>query len=315
MKEIKIGTRGSRLALIQTELVANRLSTGLSGESGLSFTPVIFRTRGDILHDVPLNQVGGKGVFSGEIEQALVAGTVELAVHSAKDLPAAIHPDTELLTVLPREDPADVLIMPRDRGYSIPGIIGTGSPRRKFLIRQLYPEAAFRLLRGNVPTRLEKLQKGEYEAIILAAAGIRRLKLDHDGRFDYVRLPPESFIPSGGQGIIALQIRKDHPLLSSVKRLVHYETQTALDAERLVLRELGAGCHEAAGVYAAFVSGVSDSAPQKAVFNIRYFLFRHGRLCRGCISGDAGRYRELAEKLLESCSSGRYEPFFSGGLL
>lgn len=299
MTEIKIGTRGSRLALIQTEMVIRRLQQKLSAGSDLSFHPVTFTTRGEIFGSVPLSSIGGRGVFSGEIEEALVARKVDLAVHSAKDLPSEVHPDTVLLAVIPREDPSDVLIMPKDRDSDIPEIIGTGSPRREFLIKKIYPEAECRLLRGNVPTRLEKLRSGEYDAIILAEAGIKRLGLDREECFDYIKLPPDSFIPAGGQGIIALQVRRDHRLFTFLEKLVHRRTQTALDAERLVLRKISAGCHEAAGVY-AFSPDTPAEKSDKLM--IKYFLFRDGRLFSDSISGDPERYADLADSLLKSYS-------------
>lgn len=299
MTEIKIGTRGSRLALIQTEMVIRRLQQELTADSDLSFHPVTFTTKGEIFGNVSLSSIGGRGVFSGEIEEALVAGKVDLAVHSAKDLPSEVHSETALLAVIPREDPADVLIMPKTRNGDIPKIIGTGSPRREFLIKKIYPEAECRLLRGNVPTRLEKLKNGEYDAIILAAAGIKRLGLDNEECFDYIKLPPDSFIPAGGQGIIALQVRKDHRLFTSLKKLIHRRTQTALDAERLVLRKTGAGCHEAAGVH-AFSTG--QYTEEGETLTVKYFLFRNGRLFSDSVTGDPKRYKELIDRLLGSHS-------------
>lgn len=299
MTEIKIGTRGSRLALIQTEMVIRRLQQELTADSDLSFHPVTFTTKGEIFGNVSLSSIGGRGVFSGEIEEALVAGKVDLAVHSAKDLPSEVHSETALLAVIPREDPADVLIMPKTRNGDIPKIIGTGSPRREFLIKKIYPEAECRLLRGNVPTRLEKLKSGEYDAIILAAAGIKRLGLDHEECFDYIKLPPDSFIPAGGQGIIALQVRKDHRLFTSLEKLVHRRTQTALDAERLVLRKTGAGCHEATGVH-AFSSALRTE--EEETLTVKYFLFRNGRLFSDSVTGDPKRYTELIDRLLGSHS-------------
>ncbi|MFN8470994.1 MAG: hydroxymethylbilane synthase [Anaerolineae bacterium] len=236
---MSVGTRGSTLALTQTGLVVSALQTL---HPGLDFTTHIIHTQGDRNQHSSLQAIGGQGAFVGEIESALLRGEIDLAVHSMKDMPAAERPGLALHPALERQDPRDVLI---SRGH-VPLVelpsgarVGTGSARRIAQLRQLRPDLTILDIRGNVDTRLRKLDAGEYDAIVIAAAGLLRLGLE--GRVtEYFRV--EDMIPAPGQGILAVQTRDDEWLRGIVTPLVHRQTQVAARAERAFLARLGAGC-------------------------------------------------------------------------
>ena len=243
-ERLRIGTRGSRLALAQTELFINRVK---------EFYPdvvcekVIIRTTGDKILDRPLVDFGGKAVFVSEFEQAISDGTLDCAVHSAKDLPTELAEGLTAACVLPREDARDVLLTRADSADA-PRVIGTGSMRRQVQVREWYPDAVCRSLRGNVPTRIEKLRAGEYDGIILAAAGLKRLGLDRESDLSYRYFTEEEMVPAGGQGIIVIEGRNED--LVFYEKMTDKEAAQALAIERFVLEELQADCHEAVGVYA-----------------------------------------------------------------
>jgi hydroxymethylbilane synthase len=260
LAKIVIGTRGSELARSQTHLVVERLQKGWPD---LKIEINVIRTRGDDHKSGPVDIRGGrKGLFTGEIEHALVAQDVDLAVHSAKDLPSRLTPGTEIAAVLPRAPVDDVLIArtPGDL-YSLPaeGIVATGSVRRRHQLRWKRPDLAIVDLRGNVPTRLRKLAESEWHAIILARAGLDRLGLARRDRwiafegneFSAELLPPETFVPAGGQGVIAIQIRsEDDRLKMLLEPISDVDTRLCLRAEREFLRLLGADCNQPVGVLA-----------------------------------------------------------------
>ena len=243
-ERLRIGTRGSRLALAQTELFINRVK---------EFYPdvvcekVIIRTTGDKILDRPLVDFGGKAVFVSEFEQAISDGTLDCAVHSAKDLPTELAEGLTAACVLPREDARDVLLTRADSADA-PHVIGTGSMRRQAQVREWYPDAVCRPLRGNVPTRIEKLRAGEYDGIILAAAGLKRLGLDRESDLSYRYFTEEEMVPAGGQGIIVIEGRNED--LVFYEKMTDKEAAQALAIERFVLEKLQADCHEAVGVYA-----------------------------------------------------------------
>lgn len=243
---IRIGTRKSRLAMAQTMLAADALKEVCPGIE-TEIVPIV--TTGDRILNKSLIEFGGKGVFVSEFEEALLDGKIDVAAHSAKDLPMELAEGLEIAAVLRRREPGDVFITVRGREpVNSPMVVGTGSLRRQVQIGG-QKDVVCRLLRGNIDTRLEKLYAGEYDAIILAAAGLSRLGFFDDERFVFERLPEREFLPAGGQGIIALEARKDsnfHELLRSVN---HVPTEISLLAEREVLKLLGAGCNEAIGVY------------------------------------------------------------------
>jgi len=239
---LRIGTRGSPLALAQTENVRARLarSHGLAPEA---IEVVVIRTTGDQVRDRPLADVGGKGLFTKEIEEALLAGTIDLAVHSAKDVPTFLPQGLTLAAYPEREDPRDVFVG-RDNALlaTIPAgaVIGSASVRREALVRRLRPDIEVKLLRGNVSTRLEKVAGGVFAGTVLALAGLKRLGLETRATeiFD-----PAVFPPSVGQGAIAVEIRAgDEPTRALVAAIDDRPTSTALAAERAFLAELDGSC-------------------------------------------------------------------------
>jgi hydroxymethylbilane synthase len=256
--KITLGTRGSELARAQTLLVEKAIR---SANPKVTIETKIIITRGDNAKVVDLN-VGRKGLFTTEIERALVAGEVDVAVHSAKDLPSHTSPGAQIAAVLPRAPTDDVLISKHSGGLaSIPhgGTVATGSVRRQ---RQLHwKRADLRVVnvRGNVPTRLRRLAENEWDGIVLARAGLERLNFSStqtdiscEGRqFFLETLPLEIFLPAGGQGIIALQIRSDDQSTEALLRPVSdRETLLCLEAEREFLRQLHVDCNFPVGVQA-----------------------------------------------------------------
>ena len=240
---IVIGSRGSQLALWQARHVAARLE-----ELGEQTRIEIIKTTGDKITDVPLAQVGGKGLFTKEIEEALLAGSIDLAVHSLKDMPAAL-PDGLTLAAFPeREDPRDALI-----GCTLaelrPGMrVGTSSLRRAAQLHALGLGLVIETLRGNVDTRLRKLDEGQYDAIVLAAAGLRRLGWEN--RITEL-LDPAVMCPAPGQGALAIETRDDDGAAREIARkLDHAETRAAVTAERALLAVLEGGCQVPIGAYA-----------------------------------------------------------------
>lgn len=239
-RTIRIGTRGSALALAQTRWVEAQLQ---ARHPGLATELVTIRTTGDKLKDVPLAQVGGKGLFIKEIEEALLAGSVDLAVHSLKDMPAETPPGCILGAVPPREDCRDAFISHRYASLGdIPsgGRVGTGSLRRKVQILHRRPDLEVVHLRGNVDTRLRKLETEGLDAIILAAAGLNRLGLGHITQW---HLAVTEMLPAIGQGALGLEVRRDdQEMLRLLNPLNHYPTQVAVTAERAFLARLEGGC-------------------------------------------------------------------------
>jgi hydroxymethylbilane synthase len=242
-----VGTRGSALALTQTASVIGALR---ALHPGLDIDVQRIATQGDVRHDVPLTTLGGRGVFVDAIEEALRQGTIDFAVHSAKDLPSSVPPDLAIGAFLERADPRDVLVSRSGTLRDLPAgaRVGTSSLRRVALVHAARPDLETVELRGNVDTRLRKLDAGEYDAIVLAAAGLIRLGLD--ARVTEW-LPAESMLPSPGQGALAIEIRgDDEETRGLVAPLAHEATGTALRAERAFLARLGVGCAAAVGAYA-----------------------------------------------------------------
>jgi hydroxymethylbilane synthase len=239
-RRVRIGTRGSALALAQTRGLEARLR---ECHPGLTTELVIIKTTGDKLKDVPLAQVGGKGLFIKEIEEALLAGEVDLAVHSLKDMPADLPPGCSLGAVPPREDYRDAFISRRYASLAeVPagGRLGTGSLRRKVQLLHRRPDLEVVHLRGNVDTRLKKLETEGLDAIILAAAGLRRLGLGHLPR---ALLSEAEMLPAIGQGALGLEVRADDKEMQELLApLDHYPSRVAVTAERSFLARLEGGC-------------------------------------------------------------------------
>ena len=262
MTPLRLGTRGSELARWQATTVAAEIRR----RSGRDCELVVIATTGDRLTEVSLSTVGGKRVFVKEIEQALGRGDIDLAVHSAKDMPAELPDGLTIAAVLPREDPRDVVVLsagataPAD--LSFPELvaaqgttprIGSGSVRRVAQLRRRLPTARFHLVRGNVGTRLRKLDDGEYELLILAAAGLRRL-----GFADRISaaIDVSACVPAPGQGIIAIETRtEDGDTLAALTAVNDTAASAALTAERALVRALGGGCQVPIGAFAETLDG------------------------------------------------------------
>ena len=239
MSPVRIATRASALALAQAQMMATRIAAELSVATEL----VPMKTSGDRLQNVSLAKIGGKGLFVKEIEQALLEGRADVAVHSAKDLPAVTSPGLSLVAFPERVDPRDALVT-RERGGSLaslaPGArVGTGSTRRGAQLRALRPDLEVVPLRGNVPTRLEKLETEGLDAVILASAGLERLGLA--SRIDE-RITPESMLPAVGQGVLALEGREGDPLSHDLSSLSDPDVAACIGAERAFLCGLGGDC-------------------------------------------------------------------------
>ena len=251
-RRITVGTRGSALALTQTASVVDTLRS-LHPELDVDVRRIT--TKGDVMRDVPLATLGGRGVFVDAIEEALREHQIDLAVHSAKDLPSRVPPHLAIAAFLERADPRDVLVSRLGTLRELPpgARVGTSSLRRVSQIHAERPDVETLDLRGNVDTRLRKLDAGDYDAIVLAGAGLIRL-----GLASRVTewLPVDVMVPSPGQGALALEIRAaDAALRALVEPLAHAPTTAALIAERAYLARLGAGCAAAVGAYATLDAG------------------------------------------------------------
>lgn len=238
---IRLGTRGSALARVQTEFVRKALS---QAHPGLETSVEMVLTRGDMLLNDPLPLIGGKGLFTNEIEQALTQGTIDLAVHSLKDLPVESNGDLVIGAFLERINPADVLVS--RRGYRLetlpPGAkIGTSSYRRAAQLKHMRPDLIMLDIRGNVDTRIKKAldPEGPYDAIVLAFAGLERMQ-----KLDVIsaELPLELVLPAPGQAVLAVQCRGTLDNLNLLKPINHVETELAVTAERSFLNAMGGGC-------------------------------------------------------------------------
>jgi hydroxymethylbilane synthase len=250
---LRIGTRGSALALWQARTVA-----ALVESTGVAVEIVVIRTAGDRLQQAPLSETGGKRLFVKEIEDALVEEQIDIAVHSAKDMSAVLPDGLEIAAVLPREDPRDVFVLPAGRRardleslmseLSAQAVIGTGSIRRAAQLAAVLPAARFVGVRGNVDTRIRKLDGGEFDALVLAAAGIRRLGLEE--RIS-AAIPFETCVPAPGQGIVAVETRASDAIARRVfAGRGDAAAAIAFTAERAVVAALGGGCQLPLGAIA-----------------------------------------------------------------
>ncbi|HEX9398143.1 MAG TPA: hydroxymethylbilane synthase [Burkholderiales bacterium] len=253
MKKLVIATRRSRLALWQAEHVGQRLA---AAHRGLAVELLPMTTRGDELLDARLDQAGGKGLFIKELEQALADGKADIAVHSMKDLPADLPPGFTVAAILEREDPRDAFVSNTfNEIKNLPqrAVVGTSSLRRAAQILERYPSLEAKLLRGNVETRLAKLDRGEYDAVILAVAGLLRLGLRNRIR---ARLDPEDSLPAPGQGALGVECLDSRADLKQLLQFMdHAPTAACIRAERAVSRALGGSCTLPLGAYAQ-VDGV-----------------------------------------------------------
>jgi hydroxymethylbilane synthase len=252
---LRIGSRGSPLALVQAREVQSRIAEAAGIDSAQIEIKVI-RTTGDVVQDRPLAEAGGKGLFTKEIEEVLLAGSIDLAVHSSKDLPTILPAGLVLAGFPPREDPRDAFISRKAASLRElpPGaVVGTASPRRRALVKRLRPDVAAAMLRGNVETRLRKLESGEVDATLLAVAGLKRL-----GLLAAVTaiLDPDTFVPAVGQGAIGIEARADDAKTRAfVEAIDDADTAAAVAAERAFLAVLDGSCRTPIGGYAKIEGG------------------------------------------------------------
>ena len=261
---IRIGTRGSELALWQAHNVKQRLEN-----NGNSVSITIIKTQGDKIQDLSFDKLEGKGFFTKEIEAALLSNEVDLAVHSHKDLETSPPEGLVIAAVSEREDPSELLLISRGNVDSsqvwdlkLNSSIGTSSARRKSIVVSNRNDLTIKELRGNVPTRIQKLRERNYDAIILAKAGVSRLEIDLS-EFHVVELDPKTFVPAPAQGVLALQIREeDNELWKEIQKLNHPQVEMQIAIERKVLNLMQGGCQLPLGVYCdlenVFVSYAKD---------------------------------------------------------
>src|SRR5918997_7220433 len=246
-RPIRFGTRGSALALAQTNLAADRFR---AAHPERVVEVHVISTEGDVDKTSPLTEIGGRGVFTTAIEAAILRGEVDAAIHSAKDLPPALHPAVPIVAYPDRDDPRDVLVsrhgVTLERLPAHP-LIGTSSRRREVQILWLRPDARIVNIRGNIDTRLRKAQGPEFDGIVLAAAGIRRMGW-HDWISEY--FPVERVVPSPGQGAIAIQARAGSDASAVLETIDDVSVSTAVGIERAFLAAVGAGCAYPIGAYA-----------------------------------------------------------------
>jgi hydroxymethylbilane synthase len=251
MSHVRIGSRGSDLALWQANHVKRQLE-----ELGCTVDITIIKTQGDAIQHLSFDKLEGKGFFTKEIEQALLDQTIDLAVHSHKDLETNPPEGLKIAAVSEREDPADLLLIARSavdpsQAWNLKSgaIVGTSSARRKSQVVRFREDVTIKDLRGNVPTRIQKLRDGQYDAILLAKAGVDRLQIDLN-EFEVVRLDPTEFVPAPAQGVLALQIREnDAQTESIVAKMNHSAVQERIAVERKVLNLLQGGCQLPLGVF------------------------------------------------------------------
>ena len=251
MQHIRIGSRGSDLALWQANHVRKQLE-----ELGCSVAITIIKTQGDLIQHLSFDKLEGKGFFTKEIEQALLDETIDLAVHSHKDLETNSPEGLYIACVSEREDPADMLLIAKNAvdenskwQLKQNAIVGTSSARRKSQVVRFRKDVEIKDLRGNVPTRIQKLRDGDYDAILLAKAGVDRLQIDLS-EFHVFAMDPTEFVPAPAQGVLALQIReKDKELFTVLQRMHYPEVQHRIAVERKVLNLMQGGCQLPLGVY------------------------------------------------------------------
>jgi hydroxymethylbilane synthase len=289
MRQLIIGTRGSKLALVQTGIVAAALR---SSSPGIEIETRVIKTEGDRRQDVSLEDVGGQGVFVKDIERALMDGEIDLAVHSLKDMPAVTPDGLAIGAVLERGDPRDALVSRGAVALSdLPqgAKVGTDSQRRSVQILALRPDLRLESIRGNVETRVKKAESGEYDAVVLASAGLDRLGLlsKVSEVFDV-----EVMLPAVGQAVLAVECRSsDAQMRTLLEEIEHAPTRTAISAERAYLKRLGAGCRLPVGGFAELQGGL---------LRLRGIIgTEDGRLYRREVSGPPAKAESLGERLAE----------------
>ncbi|MDR2400096.1 MAG: hydroxymethylbilane synthase [Deferribacteraceae bacterium] len=288
MTKLVIATRGSQLALWQ----ANHIKTLIEAEHGVTCEIKIVKTRGDIYQDVPLAAMGGKGVFVKEIEERLLSSDVDLAVHSMKDVPAFIPSELEIYANPKKEVSCDAFLSVKYG--SIPeltegAVVGTSSLRRKIQLKRVAPQVVINDLRGNIDTRIRKLENGDYDAIILAEAGLRRL-----GLTKYIKqsIPSELILPAACQGVLGIEVRKEDASVKSYLNFLKDEkTEVLVRAERAFLIRLDCGCYAPAACHAEFL--------ESGLISVRGFLsdLQGNRFIKTQLQGEPEYATSLGDKL------------------
>ena len=299
MKKITIATRGSKLALWQ----ATHIQGLLEDRHGVPVELLVLKTRGDIIQDVPLSKVGGKGLFVKEIEEALLDGRADIAVHSMKDVPMELPEGLTLGAVPQREHTADLLLSAQWPDFaSLPqgARVGTSSLRRQAQLLALRPDLRVASLRGNVDTRIRKLMAGDFDAIIMAAAGMKRLGLSAPHMF---ALEPPDFLPAAGQGALGIELRDDRPdVMAMLDFLNHQESFACVAAERGFLAGLEGGCQVPIAAHAVISPGLPDGALHpESYLSIEGLVsdVEGKRIIRGTLSGKPAQAREIGLALAE----------------
>lgn len=285
MRKIVVGSRESVLAVMQTELVMDQIKMSCPD---VLLELKTYKTTGDKILDQPLDKVGGKGLFVKELDQALLDGTIDLAVHSLKDVPMQVNEELPIVAVVKRGDPRDVLVLP-DRNESVSDlsgmVIGSSSMRRGLQLKAMYPEITVKSIRGNIQTRLRKLDEGEFDAIILAAAGLQRANLSHRISRAFTI---EEMLPAAGQGILVIQARKDFDV-SLLKNVIDEQTWIEAKAERAFVTALDGGCTSPVAAYAKF------SGEQLTLEGL-YYREQTGEIFREQITGAAKKAEQLGRE-------------------
>ncbi len=282
--KVRIGSRESRLAVIQSEMVLSYIEKTVPGAEVCLLT---MKTTGDRILDRTLDQIGGKGLFVKELDKALLEKRSDLSVHSLKDLPMEVPGELPLVAFSQREDPRDVLVLPKGSKQWDPSFpVGCSSRRRMLQFQSLYPDAVFASVRGNVQTRLAKLDSGRYGALILAAAGLKRLGLE--GRISRY-FDPEEMIPAAGQGILVVQGRKGEDY-SYLKGFASAESDVAAQCERAFVRTLDGGCSSPVAAHARLLNG------RLKLLGL-YYDEETGGYCKGEAWGSPDHPKQLGEEL------------------
>ncbi len=303
MKTIRLATRGSELALVQAEQIRQKLEMLGTEEHPIRVEIKKVVTQGDRDRTNALSSIGGNGLFVRGIEEELITGGADIAVHCAKDLPYELHPELTIAGVPEAADMRDMLISPADRpllllheniisgqeylentGTDHP-VIGTGSPRRRTELQKLIPDAQFAENRGNIPTRLRKLADGQFDAIVLAKAGVDRLQLDLS-KFHVHVFGPEEMIPAAGQGILAIECRKDDTEIRSLlEKITDEASLRRFTIERYLFALLKADCSMPVGVVSEMM--YPDQLSISGMFGTR----------KSMVSGPSGSWKQLCEEL------------------
>ncbi len=292
MKKVKIGTRESKLAVIQAEMVANYIRENCTEREPELVT---MKTTGDKILNKTLDKIGGKGLFVKELDASLLDGRSDISVHSLKDMPMEVSKELPLLGFSKREDPRDVLVLPKQKtklDQALP--LGCSSARRVLQLKKLFPDMEVKSIRGNVLTRLEKLDKGEYSALILAAAGLKRLGLEERiSRY----FSADEMIPAAGQGILAIQGRRGEDY-SYLENFYDVESTWCALAERSFVRTLNGGCSSPIAAYAVVDGGVLKITGLYATEGDKTYV-------TGQIEGNPTEAEALGKNLAEQLKKGQ----------